>query len=204
MKERKAICNTTLIGDWEELNKVPVSTITKNEDDTELLDGLIIKGYEMKFGSVNENLEMYSKEAFTKYIQTYFVDNKINIPVDLQHHTDFDNTIGRVVYAEVNNTGLYFVAYIPKGVAQYDQIKLKLREGILQGFSKYGWATDYEYKYKKDGSFDYMLISEFQLLSISLVTTPANAVVFEKVAEVKDSTRFEDKCKKKNKKKFFK
>lgn len=206
--EPKRICNTTLIGDWEEINGVPASTITKNDADTALLDGLIIKGYEMKFGAVNENGEKYEKEAFTAYIQKYFVDNKLNIPVDLQHYTDFDNTIGRVIYAEVNNVGLYFVAYVPKGVSQYEQLKLKLKEGIIQGFSKYGWATDYEYIYTKDGYFDYMLIKEFQLLSVSLVTTPANAVNFEGVKETKNMTTFvdniEDGCKKKNKKKFFK
>lgn len=198
----KPICNTTIIGSWEEVQAIPASTITKSSTDTGTLDGLLVRGYEMKFGAKNENWEVYSKDAFTKYIENYFVKNKINIPVDLQHYTDLYNTCGRVIYAEVNTTGLYFVAYIPKGVAQYEDIKFKLKEGILQGFSKYGWATDYTYKYDNDGNFDYMQINEFQICSVSIVSTPANAVTFEKMQEIKNATTFVDNTKKK--KKFFK
>ena len=66
-----------------------------------------------------------------------------------------------------------------------------LREGILQGFSKMGWATDYEYRYTRDGEFDYIEIKEFQLCSVSLVTMPANAIPFEAIGEpVKDGLQF--------------
>ena len=57
-----------------------------------------------------------------------------------------------------------------------------------------GWATDYEYKYKKDGSFDYMLVKRMEIIAMSLVSVPANAIGFEKVSEtVQDGLRFEKK-----------
>ena len=60
-----------------------------------------------------------------------------------------------------------------------------LREGILQGFSKMGYATDWQYVWTDDGDFDYELIKEFKLLRMSLVSTPANGIPFEKLQETK-------------------
>ena len=60
----------------------------------------------------------------------------------------------------------------------------------MQGFSKCGWATDYEYKYTPKGYFDYMLIKEMQIVSLSLVSSPANGVPFEKMQEIKNATQF--------------
>ena len=48
------IRDTVLLGDWEEVQGVEAQTI-KPELSPEKLDGLIIKGYEMKFGQTNEN-----------------------------------------------------------------------------------------------------------------------------------------------------
>ena len=196
------IQDTTLIGRWEDVENLQASAITKNYEDTERLNGILVYGYEMKFGKTNENGERYSKEAFDEFLNNYFVKNKLNLPVDLQHSQAVDDIVGRVIYAEVNSVGLYFVAYIPRTMVRYEQVRNLLSEGILQGFSKYGYATEYEYKYTKDGDFDYMAINRFDLLSVSLVTTPANSVKFEKVAEVKNALRFENKNTKK--KKFFK
>lgn len=200
------IQDTTIIGKWEEVTNLEVSAITKNDEDTERLNGLLVYGYEMKFGKTNENGERYSKEAFDDFLNNYFIKNKLNLPVDVQHSQAVEDCVGRIIYAEVNTTGLYFVAYIPRKVQKYDCVRVLLEEGILQGFSKYGYATDYEYKYDKYGNIDFLQINKFDLLSISLVTTPANAVKFEKVAETKNALTFENKCKKKEetKKKFYK
>lgn len=193
--------NTTLIGQWEEVQQIKASSITKNDADTEVLDGLIVKGYEMKFGQVNENGEIYEKNCFDNFINSYFVENKLNIPVDIQHHSDLLSLAGRVIYAEVNSVGLYFVAYIPKTYFYYDVVKNNLREKILQGFSKCGYATDYEYE---DGSFKNVTIKEMALLSVSLVATPANSIKFEAVQEIQNATRFNNKTKTENKfKKMF-
>jgi len=203
--EAVKIQDTTVIGKWEEVDNIQASTITKNDNDTERLSGMLVYGYEMKFGKTNENGERYSKEAFTDFIETYFVANKLNLPVDVQHSQDVRDCIGRVIYAEINNVGLYFVAYIPRKIECYEAIKVRIEEGILQGFSKYGYATDYEFKRTKDGEFDYMQINKFDLLSVSLVTTPANAVKYENITETKNTLTFADKRKKEKKqKKFFK
>lgn len=195
------ICNVTNIGNWQDVKGIKASELTKRDADKEILDGLIVSGYEMKFGVVNENGEKYEKAAFDDFIEKYFVGNKLNIPVDLMHGIAFDDLVGRVIYAEVNTTGLYFTSYIPRTEKRFEEIKHKLEEGILQGFSKSGYATDYEYKYTKDGDFDHLLIREFALLSVSLVATPANSMKFEFAKETANATAFENKCKKKQDKK---
>lgn len=196
------INDTTLIGKWNEVDNISASEITHNDSDTERLSGLLVYGYEMKFGNTNENGEKYSKEAFDEFINRYFVANKLNLPVDVQHSQAVDDLIGRIIYAETNSVGLYFVAYIPKTVKRFEQVKNLLQEGILQGFSKYGYATDYKYVYDNDGNFDYIQINKFDLLSVSLVSTPANAVRFEKMKETKNTLTYKNNCKKE--KKFFK
>ena len=125
--------------------------------------------------------------------------------VDLQHGYGIDDQVGRVVYLETNTVGFYFVAYIPRTVARYEQVKNLLQEGILQGFSKSGWATEYEYKYTADGDFDYMLVKKMDIVSVSLVTSPANAVAFESVGEtVQNRLEYRNKVKKNNRKSILK
>lgn len=194
MKEKKLIQNAVPFGSWEEVDNIPLSAITKNDNDTDKLNGLVIRGYEMKWGATNENGERYDKGAFDKFIQSYFVDNKLNMPVDVQHSQSWDALAGRVLLIEVNSVGFYFVVYIPKTYVHYEHIKNLIKEGILQGFSKYGWATDYDFIYKADGTYDYTLVKEIEVLSVSLVATPANRLPFEKVGEVvTNALRFENK-----------
>lgn len=198
MKKIK-ITDTVLLGEWKEVQDLPLSSITKKDTDTATLDGLVIKGYETKFGKTNENGERYAADCLDKFVKSYFVDNGLNMVVDLQHGWDIDSQVGRVVYLEVNSVGFYFVAYIPRTVARYEQVKNLLKEGILQGFSKCGWATDYEWKYKPDGDLDYFLIKEMAIMSVSLVTNPANPIPFEAVGEtVKDRLEFRNNTKRKS------
>ena len=189
--KKRLVRDGVLLGDWQEVSGLPLSSVTKKDTDTATLDGLIIKGYETKFNVTNENGERYAPNCLDNFVQKYFVDHELNMVVDLQHGWDIDNQIGRVVYLEVNTVGFYFVAYVPRTVARYEQVKALLREGILQGFSKMGWATDYEFRYTRDGEFDYVQINEFQLCSVSLVTMPANAIPFEAIGEpIKDGLQF--------------
>jgi len=182
MKERISISDTTLIGDWDEVTDYELSKITKRDKDTQRLNGLVIKGYETKFGKVNENGERYEPGCLDKFVQSYFVDNGLNMVVDLQHSWDVDDQVGRVVYLEVNSVGFYFVAYIPRSVPKYQLVKTLLEEGILQGFSKCGYATDWEWVTEKDGS-ETFVVKEMSILSVSLVTLPANPIPFESVGE---------------------
>ena len=182
MKDKIKIQDTTLIGDWNEVTDYELSKITKKDTDTQRLNGIIIKGYETKFSRVNENGERYEPGCLDAFIQSYFIDNGLNMVVDVQHGYGIDNQVGRVVYLETNTVGFYFVAYIPKTVSRYEQIRNLLAEGILQGFSKCGWATDYDWEYERDGS-ETFVVKEMSILSVSLVTSPANAIAFESVGE---------------------
>lgn len=183
--EKHIIMDTVLIGDWQDVQGLPLSTITKRADDTETLDGLVVKGYEMKWGTTNENGERYEVGCFDDFISRYYVANGLNVIVDVQHDERPEWLVGRVLYIETNTVGFYVVAYVPRTEQMFDAVKSKLQNGILQGFSKCGLVEDSEYRYKKDGSFDYELIKKISLLAVSLVTTPANGVPFEDVAETR-------------------
>ena len=122
----------------------------------------------------------------------------MNVPVTLLHNGDLNHLVGRVLVVETSTTGFYFTIYIPRGVTGYDDIKLKIKEGILQGFSKEGWADEYEVKYTKDGAFDYILIKKLIFASLSIVSTPANSLRFDKIGEtanIINSTKFVNKHK---------
>ena len=188
-REFPIIRNAVKIGDWKEVKAIPVSTITKRDTDTALLDGLIVKGYEMEWDKTNENYERYEKTAFDKFILEYFVDRGLNLTVDIQHYDWLEALAGRVIYAEINTRGMYYVAYIPRTYVHYEIVLNLLREGILQGFSKMGYATDWKWVYNEEtGEFEYELIKEFKLLSMSLVTTPANGIPFERLQETKQNS----------------
>lgn len=187
-KQYPRVTDVTLIGDWEELQGVSASTINPALE-SEQLNGLLIKGYEMKWGAVNENGEKYDPTAFDSFIEEYFVAKGLNMPVDINHEGwyDFHSICGRVLYIERNSVGFYFAIYVPRAYEDYESLKWRLEQGIIQGFSKEGYATEWEYNFKQDGTFDFELIKEMKLLSVSLVSTPANGVKFEKMQEVKNS-----------------
>lgn len=186
MKKIK-LSNDILIDNYEEVDDYNLERIVPNSG-AERLNGLIIRGYEMKFSqSVNENGETYSDDAFSDFINRYFVNKKFNIPVTLMHGRRFEDLIGRVLCCEINSVGLYFVCYLPKTTPRYEQVKTALQEGLLQGLSKEGWAVDYDWK--EDGT---MVVNQFDLLCVSLVDLPANGVNLEKLQEIKNATRFVD------------
>lgn len=185
-----------LLGDWKEIDDTDATKI-KPELAPETLNGLIIKGYEMKFGKTNENGEQYDQTAFDEFIQRYFVDGKMNMPTDVNHE-GFHNWhayCGKVLYIEVNTVGFYFVVYVPRTYPEYDQLKWALQNGIIQGFSKEGFVgyNDYDLVWNEDGSFSHEQIHKMSIVSVSLVCTPANGIPFEKMRETKDALVFENK-----------
>ncbi len=186
------IKDTTKINDYKEVDKLELSSITKNDGDKELLSGMIISGYEMKFGKVNENMEVFDKGCLNEYLEEYFVKNKLNVPVTILHRDDLQHLAGRVLVVESNGVGFYFVVYIPKTYVNYQIVRDNIKEGILQGFSKEGWSTEYEYRYKQDGEFDYILIKKMQIINLSIVAAPANSLSFDAIKETKiqNATKF--------------
>ena len=70
MKKIK-LSNDILIDNYEEVDDYNLERIVPNSG-AERLNGLIIRGYEMKFSqSVNENGETYSDDAFSDFINRY-------------------------------------------------------------------------------------------------------------------------------------
>lgn len=193
MNEKLRIEDGVLLGSWEDVKDLPLSKITKNDEDTTRLDGLILKGYETKFNEVNSNREKYDPGCLDSFVQKYFIDKELNMTLDIQHSQEVENLAGRVLYLEVNSVGFYFVCYIPRTYVKYEMVKNLLAEGILQGFSKQGWASDFDYIYTESGDFDYILIKEMDITSVSLVSQPANNVKFETIAEIKNKLNFSNK-----------
>lgn len=196
--EKIKIQDTTLIGSWEEVTGLELSSITKKDTDTARLDGLVIKGYETKFGVTNENGERYEPGCIDEFVQRYFIDHKLNMVVDIQHGWGIDDKVGRVIYLETNTVGFYFVAYVPRTVARYEQIRTLLQEGILQGFSKCGYATDFDWVTEKGGE-EYFLIRKMNIVSVSLVTSPANPIPFDSVGEIRNRLEYRNTIKPKKK-----
>ena len=183
--ERIKINDATLIGEWSEVTGLSLEKITKRaEDEATTLDGLIIKGYEMKWSGVNENGERYDRKAFDDFINDYFVGHGLNMPVTMQHSNDASSLIGRVLYLETNSVGFYFVIYVPRALPVYETVKALVAEGILQGLSKEGWATDYHWD--KD---EVLVVDKMDLLGVSLVTTQANRLKIESAGEIKNALR---------------
>lgn len=184
---------SVLLGNWEEVQGINAQTLHADLA-PENLDGLILKGYEMKFGKTNENGEQYDPNAFDEFIKSYFVDGKLNMPVDIDHQGSYDwrSYCGRVLYIEVNSVGFYFAVYIPRTYPEYDRVKWALENGIIQGFSKEGFVSwaDSEYKYTEDGYFDYELIKKIKVIAVSLVCTPANGIGFEQMKETRNALAY--------------
>ena len=190
------IRETVLLGDWEEVQDISAQTL-KPELAPEKLDGLIIKGYEMKFGKTNENGEQYDQTAFDDFIKRYFVDGKMNMPVDVNHEgwNNWHAYCGRVLYIEVNSVGFYFAVYVPRTYPEYDRVLWALKAGIIQGFSKEGFVgyDDYDIIWNTDGTFDHEQIHKMSVVSVSLVCTPANGLPFEQMKETKNALIFVNK-----------
>lgn len=141
--------------------------------------GLIISAYEHKFGELNTNGEVFIDGCLDKFIEEYYITNQLNIPVRLEHQTDFNHLVGKVTVVENTGEGYRFELFIPKGANYYDTIKLYITEGILQGLSKVGYATEYDI----DPIDNIIYISEMTITEVSLVAIPANKLKIDKVVE---------------------
>lgn len=203
INERLPLTDAVKIGDYKEVEDLSLETITKKaEDGNTKLNGLLIYGYETKFADgTNTNGERYAKTALDKFVEDYYVNRRLNMPLTIQHYNDLTHLCGRVLVLEVNSVGFYFVCYIPKSYRYYYDVKTLISEGILQGLSKEGWSTGGKCFYKKDtGEFDYYLVESMEMTAVSLVATPANGNPLESAKEVKDALRYTNKAEEKEEK----
>ncbi len=196
-KKAHVVRDTVLIGSWEDTQKIPTETLRRWTNEPDKLNGLILKGYEMKWNETNQNRERYDETAFEEFIKSYFVDKDLNMPVDINHqgYIDWLSYCGRVLYIETNTVGFYFVVYIPRTYAYYDRLLWCLENGIIQGFSKEGYVDwdDYDPVFNEDGTWAYDQIHKIRVVSVSLVTTPANGVPFEQMRQTTNALIFENK-----------
>lgn len=192
VNERLPLVDAVKIGKYEEVDDLDLETITRaGEDKGTKLNGLLVYGYETKFADgTNANGERYAKEALDTFVEEYYKKRKLNMPLTIQHRNDLGHLAGRVLILEVDSVGFYFVAYVPKSYRYYADVKAMIEEGVLQGLSKEGWSTKGKMFYTKDGSFDYYLVEEMEILAVSLVTTPANGNPLEKAREIKDALTY--------------
>ncbi len=144
--------------------------------------GIEISGMLTKFGYCNENGLIFENESYDKYIAEYFEKNSLNIPIDVMHCRDVRNLAGIATVLTKTSEGVIITAFIPKGVYYYGLIKTLIDNGILQGFSNYGWIE--KFNVTPDGALQ---IFEFKLVSASLVDIPADI----HTGFVSNSTRFE-------------
>lgn len=196
-KQAHVIRDTVLIGSWKDTQEIPTETLRKWTNEPDKLDGLIIKGYEMKWKETNENRERYDDTAFAEFIQSYFVDKGFNMPVDINHegYRNWLAYCGRVLYIETNSVGFYFVIYVPRTYPEYNRLIWALQNGIIQGFSKEGYVDwdDYDNVYNEDGTFAYEQIHKIRVVRVSLVDVPACGIPFEQMRVTTNALIFENK-----------
>ena len=130
--------------------------------------GIEVKGFVTSFADGNENGMRFDRKSYDKCIVEYFEKNEINIPIDLMHIRDMFHLAGVCKKFQKKQDGVEITVFIPKGVYFYGLIKTLIDNGVLQGFSNYGWITNWT---EKDGV---LVVLDFRLVSISLVDVPAD------------------------------
>jgi len=166
MEKRKIeVKNFTTFKSFDDGGKV---RIVKNDAGEEI--GFELSGTLTKFDYRNENDMTFKSGSYDRFVDDYFISHSLNVPVCLQHNDcDIRNVCGKVKEMTKTESGVDVVVYVPKSAYYYNLIKAYVNEGILQGFSNAGYATVADWS-SENGE----IISEFALLHVALVTTPAD------------------------------
>ena len=136
--------------------------------------GIELRGMLTTFDVQNENGQVFEKNSYDRSVESYFVNNNLNVPVKLLHNeTDIRHMIGVVEKMENNEKGIVIDVFIPKFAYYYNLTKGWLDLGVLQGFSNHGFSSDYVEN--ENG----LLIKDFDLINVAIVDTPADAAGFE-------------------------
>lgn len=164
-KKKIEVKNFTTFKSYDDGGKV---RIVKNDAGEEI--GFELSGTLTKFDYRNENDMTFKSGSYDRFVDDYFISHSLNVPVCLQHNDcDIRNVCGKVKEMTKTDSGVDVVVYVPKSAYYYNLIKNYVNEGILQGFSNAGYATMAEYS-SEEGE----IITEFALLHVALVTTPAD------------------------------
>lgn len=128
-------------------------------------DGLTFRSFLVSFNKPNENGYVFTENSFDKFLKDYYEDNSFNIPIDMLHNmSDLGHLAGKVISLEKTDEGIYMTGWISPHYLNFNTVSNYIREGIIQGVSTCGLVDDVD----NDGN-----ITSFHLLSVSLVTTPA-------------------------------
>lgn len=164
-KKKIEVKNFTTFKSFDDGGKV---RSVKNEAGEEI--GFELSGTLTKFDYRNENDMTFKSGSYDRFVDDYFISHSLNVPVCIQHdECDIRNICGYVKEMTKTSSGVEVVVFIPRSAYYYNLIKSYVNEGILQGFSNAGFAIAGWYS-EKEGE----VISEFALMHVSLVTTPAD------------------------------
>lgn len=165
MSKKIEVKNFTTLQAFDNGGKI---RIVKNDAGEEI--GFEVRGTLTTFDYRNENDMTFKRGSYDRFVDEYFIKNSLNVPVCLQHNdSDIRDVCGYVKELTKTESGVDVVVLVPRSAYYYNLIKNYIEVGILQGFSNAGYATMAEYS-SEEGE----IITEFALLHVSLVTTPAD------------------------------
>lgn len=171
------------------------------ENTKEVREGLMLDGYFKRWDSVNENGESYAKDSYDKFINHYFVKNKLNVPINLMHGSGFGDLAGKIVNMKKDPYGIFIQTLISRHAVHFENIKGLIDDGILQGFSDEGFATDFELIKNEKKEITHVNVLEAMLTKVSLVDMPAEGSAQFQIANATKFIGFEDLNKKEEKSK---
>lgn len=161
------ILNYTLLQRFEDTDGGKKYKVVTNSTGEEI--GIELRGRLTTFDVENENGQTFKAKSYDNFVNDYFVNNSINVPVCLLHNdTDMTHLCGIVSKMTATSDGVDIVVFVPKSAYFYNLTKNYIDCGILQGFSNYGWATDYTFE---NDTFN---VKDFQLLHVAIVSTPSD------------------------------
>ena len=151
--------------------------------------GIRITGYLTTWDEVNGDGQSWKSTAYDENVRGYFEGNGLNIPLDVMHVRDLNHLVGVVESCEKDDRGLLITAFVSSSAINYDSVKGLMDCGALQGFSNYGYLTDYDYEGNS------LVVKSFTLISASLVDVPADTggKFIENSTEWKGFTDVEEK-----------
>jgi uncharacterized protein len=121
----------------------------------------IMDGYASVFDIIDSHNDIITRGAFTNSL-----NNKENVKLLWQH--DIESPIGICDYVAEDNFGLYVKVKILLDLESASDAKKLVENNIINGLSVGFQVIDYEYQ------GDIRIITEAELVEISLVTFPAN------------------------------
>lgn len=143
--------------------------VVKDESGNEL--GFEVRGILTTFDVKNVNDYVFTRQSYDKFVDEYFVKNKINVPLCLQHRDDDPRCLcGIVKDMKKTDHGVEIVGFVFRSAYYYGMIKDQIERGLYQGFSNSGYVIDYEY----DNENNALIINEFELMHVAIVCTPGD------------------------------